>query len=145
MNINTKLKPGVDAVAQAFLDVTLQRLNILDAEFAARCDWTRHAFMSQRTAGFPCRPLRWRIEFELGFVPIWSSGSEVDLRRQCVKSYGIDPRIAALPDLKELCRRLGVASPYIQLQEEWYSNLIAWLAVHQSKNRVNTETEKVKV
>ena len=121
---------GADAVALAFLDVTLRSRNITIDELAARCGWNLHGFTNQRTAGFPCLPLRFRVELELGFLPVWSSGSESDLRARCFEHYKLDPRTAALPELKELCRKLGVQPPSVRRQEEWVSSLFAWLAVN---------------
>jgi hypothetical protein len=133
LNMMSKLYAGADAVAQAFFEVTLQRRNISVAELAQRCGWVRHAFADQVRAGFPCQPLRWRVEFKLDFLSIWSSGSEVALRQRCFETYGIDPRTAPLPEVKDLCRRLGVQNPFIRRQEEYVLNLLAWLAVNPSQ------------
>jgi hypothetical protein len=123
---------ATDAVAQAFLEVTLRRRNITIGELAARCDWDARGFVNQAGAGFPCLPLRWKVERALDFVAIWSNGAETDLRQRCFEAYGVDPRTAPLTQLKELCRRLGVQSPNIRRQEEWVSSLLAWLAVHRN-------------
>lgn len=130
LHMSTKPNAGADAVALAFLDVMLHRRNITIAELAERCGWIRRAFVNQVGAGFPCKPLRWKVEFALGFLPIWSASGEVDLRQRCFNAQGVDPRTATLPDLKDLCRKLGVPSPQTRRQGEWYSNLILWLAVH---------------
>jgi hypothetical protein len=141
--MNAQLKPGVDAVAKAFLEVRLRRDNMGIDALADRCGWSRHSFMSQMTAGFPCLPLRHKIECEMGFLAIWSSGSEIHLRQQCFNSHGIDPRVAPLPDVKELCRRLGVQTPFVRRQEEWVGNLLAWLAVNPSQKNNKTKVNKI--
>jgi hypothetical protein len=128
----SNVNAGADALAQAFLEVTLRSRNISIGELADLCGWNLRAFVNQAGAGFPCVPLRWKVERALGFLSIWTPGGEVDLRRRCFTDYGIDPRVAELPELKELCRRLGVQSPNIRRQEEWVSNLMAWLAVHRN-------------
>lgn len=125
------IKPGADDVAKAFLDAKLQERALSIDDLASRCGWIRHAFLSQRTAGFPCLPLRWKIEGALGFCAVWSSAAEVEIRGRCFESYGIDPRSAPLRELKTLCRRLGVPSPSIRRQEGWQSNLLSWLAVNR--------------
>ena len=132
-----KLNAGTDALAAAFLETLLQRLDIPDADLANRCGWEcERAFVDQRIAGVPCVPLRWRIEQELGWVSIWSPGAEIELRQRCFEAYGLDPRTAPLPDLKELCRRLGLQAPPIRRQEEWVSNLFARLAANpQTQNQ----------
>lgn len=131
------MNAGTDALAAAFLETLLQRLDITDAELANRCGWKcDRAFVDQRIAGVPCVPLRWRIEQELGWVSIWSNGAEIELRQRCFEAYGFDPRTASLPELKEQCRRLGVQAPSIRLQAAWVSNLLAWLAAnHRTENR----------
>lgn len=128
---STKLNAGTDALAAAFLETLLQRRNITDGELSKRCGWEcDRAFVDQRIAGVPCLPLRWRIEQELGWVSIWSTGGEVELRQRCFEAYGFDPRTAPLPELKEQCRRLGVQAPSIRRQAEWVMNLFAWLAAN---------------
>lgn len=128
--MKTELKPGADAVALAFLDGKIRSRGMSYEELAPLCGWTRHALVSQSAAGFPCLPLRWRIEQVLDFASIWSSGSEVDLRQRCFATYGLDPRTAPLPELINLCRKLRIDSPSVRRQEEWVSNLLAWLAVN---------------
>jgi hypothetical protein len=141
--MNTKLEPGADAVAQAFLEVTLRRRNMTFGALAPLCGWTRHALVSQSAAAFPCLPLRWQIEKVLGYVSIWSSGSEVDLRHRCFQAYGIDPRTAPLPELIALGRRLGVQNPVIRRQEEYVLNLLAWLAVNPSQKTKQNQGNQI--
>jgi hypothetical protein len=130
LSAKTKLEPGADAVAAAFLEITLRRRNLTLGELALLCGWTRHALVSQSAAGFTCLPLRWRIEQVLDFVPIWSTGSEANMRQRCFATYGLDPRTAPLPALIDLCRKLRVESPSVRRQEEWQANLLAWFAAH---------------
>lgn len=121
---------GGDALARAFLEVTLGRQNVTIGELADRCGWNQHAFVKEFQSYFPCLALRWRVERCLGFVSIWSSGAETDLRQRGLKVYGIDPRTASLAELKELCRRLGVQRPNVRRQAEWASSLFGWLAAN---------------
>ncbi|MCX6921864.1 MAG: hypothetical protein NT154_01400 [Verrucomicrobia bacterium] len=133
LDVSTKLEPGSDDVAQAFLEAKLGEQNMSIGDVAGLCGWSRHAFMSQLSAGFPCVPLRWKIEAVLGFRAIWSSAAEVDIRSRCFEAFSVDPRTAALPDVKRLCRKLGVPSPNIRRQDAWVSNLLSWLAVNSPK------------
>jgi hypothetical protein len=129
--MQTAIKPGADDVAKAFLDAKLQELALSVDDLAGQCGWSRHAFLSQRTAGFPCLPLRWKIEAALGFRAVWSSAAEAEIRERCFDAYGIDPRTAPLRELITLCRRLGVPSSSSRRQDEWQANLLAWLAVNR--------------
>ena len=126
-----KLNAGTDALATAFLETLLQRRGVSDAEMAKRCGWEcTRAFVNQLRAGVPCVPLRLRLEQELGWVPVWSTGAEIELRQRCFEVYGLDPRTATLPEVIGLCRRLGVQVPFVRRQEERVSNLFAWLAAN---------------
>jgi hypothetical protein len=130
------LKPGTDQVAQSFFELKFAACGMSFEEVSAACGWTPHAFQSQRTAGFPCLPLRFKVEASLGWCPIWSSSDEVSIRKHCFTVYGIDPRTASLIALKNLCRRLGVHSPNVRRQREWQVNLVAWLSVNRKIEQI---------
>ena len=108
----------------------MRELGLCLEDLAARCEWNVDALRSERSAGFPCKYLRWRIEAVCDYCAIWSSPVEVELRRKCFRAYDLDPRLALLPEIEKLCRKLGVQRPSVRRQEKWQEALLAYLAVN---------------
>jgi hypothetical protein len=118
-----------DVLADAFLPICMGTHRVDQSELAQACGVSPRFFVNQKKRGFSDRKLRWAIEHHLHFSSLWSSSPEVEARRRCFQRYGVDPRLASLPDLRAFCKRLGIKST-IRQREAWYGSLEAWLAVH---------------
>ncbi len=67
-------------------------------------------FARELHSGFPCGPLRDRIEAVLEYRTIWSDADTVHLRARCAREQGFDPMLQILSELKQHAPRFGVTA-----------------------------------
>jgi hypothetical protein len=80
--------------------------------------------------------LRDRIESAFQYrYPIWSDRKTLDLRRQCVEVFGVDPHTAKVSELRELGPKLNLDFSGFKNKEEFISEFFCRVGVRKPQNK----------
>ena len=83
--------------------------------------------------GMPSPFLRARVEQALGWQPIYSSSSVVEVRRLCFERFGYDPAQLTLAELRAIATERRVTFTQRLPHAELLSTFIAHFAVRKPK------------
>ena len=129
---------ALDEIAIISLKALLVTRGIAVSELATRCGICRDMMQAEVTNGVPTKPLRYRIERIFDYpLNLWTSPAEIEIRKRCVREFGVDPRDMELPALQALCRKLRTGSPTVRRWENWYELLLKFCRNNPERAKSN--------
>ena len=126
-----------DEMAGFSLRIAMLKRGLNFDDIAKLCGIGRHQFLCELRLGFPSRVLRFRIEriFDLPLY-FWSPLVELRMRRRFIREHGTDPRELKRPELKAICRRLGVEIAKSRRMEDQFQLLVKYYSRNPEQKKV---------
>jgi hypothetical protein len=126
-------------LARIALSALLAARGLTNAEFGAQCGVDEMTMRAEVHRGVASEMLRYRIERVLDFPScLWSPANEIEVRKRCLREFGVDPRELYLEKLKDFCRKRGTDSPSIRTRENWFQMLVKWCRANPERIRSAT-------
>ena len=126
-----RLAPEVTVARCALLQDGLNRHAI--AQRLGRSPETISTWIAR---GFASESSRWKFEAALGYRrPIWSTRSDLKLRRRCVEVHGFDPFLVSRPVIRERARGFGLRVLEHESLPAIRKAVMAWLAANLNQSK----------
>ena len=120
-------KHAKDELAAASLRRLLAARGLSNAWLAEKCSVDEPTMRAEVQRGVATVVLRYRIEKALDFpLVLWSSANEIEVRKRCMREFGVDVRALGLVELKAFCRERGTGHPVVRSRENWFQGLVRW-------------------